>query len=336
MDEFGAAGHLPDVQRLFTQGRSFGVSIVAGLQEISSLEAVYGENVADTILGQFSYKACLKSGSPKTQEWMSKQFGERLEKLTKETHGEQTSHDVTKGQSEGTSSNKTDGTSRTYSKQHSEAEGRSEAKTKGSSQTSSADWKVKNTTTTQDGTQTSTNRQTTDGTQKSKGVTTQSSHGSTHTDSSSERSGTSSNSSTTWELRKDFNIYGSEFGDFKSPTTTGLIAGVYMAPSFTGWRADLPFTIFKSAYERQEALDLTPAIKPWPDKWEASRPKTWSSEDYDRLGMEIPNHIAAAPLTEQLALPSAEEKPPSEAAPPAKEDLEKSWPLEDFQFEEYD
>src|SRR5690606_564876 len=135
-----------------------------------------------------------------------------------------------------------------YSENDSHAEGRTDGTNDGSSRTDSADPKVKSTRTLQQGTNTSINRQDTHGTQTGVGVNQQSSEGSTHSTNSSERRGTTKGKSRTWEHRKDFNIYPSQFGQFQDPATTGLIAGCYKTPAFTGWRADLPFAALKPEY----------------------------------------------------------------------------------------
>ena len=185
----------------------------------------------------------------------------------------------------------TNGVSLNIGQSESRSDSRTEAHSRGSSLTVSADPKVKTTRTTQEGTQTSDTKQLTHGTQVGIGFNTQLSVASTSSTNSSERHGTSRGTSTTWELRKDFNVYPGQFGQFQDPSTTGFIAGIYKVPSLTGWRVDLPFDALEPEYEREEALHSTPALMPWPDKWEVSRPRLWSTDDYERLGMEPPSML---------------------------------------------
>lgn len=287
IDEFGNAGHLEELQKLFVQGRSFGVSIVAGLTQLSDIKNTYGDETAKTIIGQFSYNAFLKTNDTETQEWMSRRFGERLEEIRKYTHTEGTSHDATKGGSVGTTSNVSDGLQLNYSENESQANSRSDGTNNGTTRTVSADPKVKSTRAIQEGVNTSTTHQDTHGTQAGIGVNRQTSHGSTQNTNFSEKHGTNKSKATTTELRKDFNIYPAEFGSFPDPETTGLIGASYQAPAFiSGWRADMPFAALKPDYEREDALDITEQLKKWPNLEEVTKAKEWTKEDYERLGLE--------------------------------------------------
>jgi hypothetical protein len=80
-DEFVRAGKLDGMVDLATEGRSKGVSIILGFQDIDGARAVYGKEVAEEIIGQCSNIAIMRLQSPETAEWASKLFGkyERIE-----------------------------------------------------------------------------------------------------------------------------------------------------------------------------------------------------------------------------------------------------------------
>ncbi len=99
LDEAREAAKLDGLKSLLNKGRSKGITAVLGFQAIEGMRDVYGENVADEILGQCSYRACLRAESSKTAEWASALFG-RAEVLVEEgstgPHGESISekHDT--------------------------------------------------------------------------------------------------------------------------------------------------------------------------------------------------------------------------------------------------
>jgi hypothetical protein len=74
LDEVREAGELEGLSSLALRGRSKGVCLVAGAQDIRGLEEVYGERVAHELLGQFGYKAILKLDNPETARWASSLF----------------------------------------------------------------------------------------------------------------------------------------------------------------------------------------------------------------------------------------------------------------------
>ena len=78
LDEVREAGRLPGLSRLLTTGRSKGVCVVLGFQDIDGLISVYGREIAHEIVGQCSHKAVLRLESPHTADWASSMFG-RLE-----------------------------------------------------------------------------------------------------------------------------------------------------------------------------------------------------------------------------------------------------------------
>jgi type IV secretory pathway TraG/TraD family ATPase VirD4 len=76
LDEFVRAGRLPGAVELATEGRSKGVALVLGFQDIDGLRAIYGREVAHEILGQCSNLALLRMNSVETAEWASDVVGE--------------------------------------------------------------------------------------------------------------------------------------------------------------------------------------------------------------------------------------------------------------------
>lgn len=89
-DEFVRAGRLDGMVELATEGRSKGVSLVLGFQDIDGARAIYGREVAEEIIGQCSNIAILRLQSPQTSEWASRLFGkhEKLEEVYSENEGE--------------------------------------------------------------------------------------------------------------------------------------------------------------------------------------------------------------------------------------------------------
>lgn len=75
LDEFVRAGRLDGIVELATEGRSKGVAVVLGFQDINGARAVYGREVAEEIVGQCSNIAILRLQSPDTAEWASRLFG---------------------------------------------------------------------------------------------------------------------------------------------------------------------------------------------------------------------------------------------------------------------
>lgn len=76
LDEVRRAGKLDKLKDLLLFGRSKGASVLLGLQDVEGLREVYGNNVANEILGQCANKAVLWLNSPETAKWASTLFGE--------------------------------------------------------------------------------------------------------------------------------------------------------------------------------------------------------------------------------------------------------------------
>lgn len=85
LDEIKTAGKLEGLPRLLTKGRSKGVCVVMGLQDIEGLRHVYGKETANEIVGQCSQKAILRLECPVTAKWVSEALGEFEQYELKET-----------------------------------------------------------------------------------------------------------------------------------------------------------------------------------------------------------------------------------------------------------
>lgn len=77
LDEVREAGKLDGLSSLLLKGRAPGACVVLGFQDINGLKEVYGDNVAEEIVGQCGYKAVLRLESPSTAEWASRLYGTR-------------------------------------------------------------------------------------------------------------------------------------------------------------------------------------------------------------------------------------------------------------------
>ena len=77
LDEVREAGKLDLLGRLLTKGRSKGVAVVLGFQDISGMRVVYGREQADELIGQCNTKVILRLNSPETAAWAAKLFGTR-------------------------------------------------------------------------------------------------------------------------------------------------------------------------------------------------------------------------------------------------------------------
>jgi hypothetical protein len=76
LDELREAGKLDGLTSLLTKGRSFGVRVMVGFQDIEGLRAVYGEKEANEIAGLCSNKVILRLDDAETAQWASKILGE--------------------------------------------------------------------------------------------------------------------------------------------------------------------------------------------------------------------------------------------------------------------
>lgn len=104
LDEIGEAGKLDGLTSVLTKGRSKGVCVVLGFQDIDSLREVYGENIAGVVTSQCNCKAILRLESPRTAEWASKLFGEYEAIETRRSEARGTTTPTGFGQAQGSKS----------------------------------------------------------------------------------------------------------------------------------------------------------------------------------------------------------------------------------------
>lgn len=77
LDEVREAGKLDGLSSLLTKGRSKGVSLCLGFQDIDGMRSIYTEEVAHEMVGQIAQKVVLRLESPSSAEWASALFGDR-------------------------------------------------------------------------------------------------------------------------------------------------------------------------------------------------------------------------------------------------------------------
>lgn len=80
-DELREAGRLDGLRSLLTKGRSKGVAVVIGFQDIDGLKDVYGEFEALELVAQCQHVAVLRLNSGSTAEWAVGMFGNGLESV---------------------------------------------------------------------------------------------------------------------------------------------------------------------------------------------------------------------------------------------------------------
>jgi type IV secretory pathway TraG/TraD family ATPase VirD4 len=78
LDELRLLGKLEQLDRLLLKGRSLGLHVVLAFQDIQGIRHVYGELVADEMIGQCLNIALLRMGNPATQTWAASVVGESL------------------------------------------------------------------------------------------------------------------------------------------------------------------------------------------------------------------------------------------------------------------
>lgn len=76
LDECQVAGKLEGLDKLLQGGRSKGVAVVLGFQDVQGLRSVYGEKEADSIIAQCSNKALLRMEGDKSAQWAAALVGQ--------------------------------------------------------------------------------------------------------------------------------------------------------------------------------------------------------------------------------------------------------------------
>ena len=77
LDELGTLENLKKLIDAFTQGRSKGLCVVAGIQDLGQLKENVGDNLAQTIANVFSTMIILKCEDTLTSKWASEILGEQ-------------------------------------------------------------------------------------------------------------------------------------------------------------------------------------------------------------------------------------------------------------------
>jgi len=76
MDELAAFGQVPSLKTALSESRKFGGCIVAGIQNVHQLSAIYGQSQALNLLDQFSTRFIFRIGDPQTANVSSNLLGE--------------------------------------------------------------------------------------------------------------------------------------------------------------------------------------------------------------------------------------------------------------------
>ena len=76
-DELASLGMIASLSDGLTKGRKYGLRVVAGLQSVSQLRQIYGQNGAQTLLSCLSTLLCLRAADSDTAEYFSKTFGDQ-------------------------------------------------------------------------------------------------------------------------------------------------------------------------------------------------------------------------------------------------------------------
>ena len=90
-DELKEAGRLDMLPRLLTKGRSLGVRLAIGFQDIDGIQATYGDKLANELVGMCANKAILHVDGHTTATWAAQLIGEAeiRERTVSTTHGSQ-------------------------------------------------------------------------------------------------------------------------------------------------------------------------------------------------------------------------------------------------------
>jgi hypothetical protein len=77
-DEVAKAGKLDNLTEFLEIGRSKGVCVILGMQNLAQIREIYGENIAEIWSSQCSTTFICRSRGEKTKEFMSKQIGKEV------------------------------------------------------------------------------------------------------------------------------------------------------------------------------------------------------------------------------------------------------------------
>lgn len=77
LDELGAISKLNSLESAITVGRSFGISITIGIQDIAKFDHIYTESMRKTILNSLSSRIFLRAQDSETAKYLSDMIGEK-------------------------------------------------------------------------------------------------------------------------------------------------------------------------------------------------------------------------------------------------------------------
>jgi type IV secretory pathway TraG/TraD family ATPase VirD4 len=111
IDELREAGRFVGLSDLLTEGRTKGVRMVLGFQDINGLQIVYGKELAKSIVGACQNKAFLRTTDQDTKEFASSNFGLQEVDIPRQNFSSNVSNSMGK---DGSSTSSSDGVSFQY------------------------------------------------------------------------------------------------------------------------------------------------------------------------------------------------------------------------------
>ena len=281
LDEVRDLGNLDSLGRLMTKGRSKGVSVVLGFQDIEGMHDAFGKERANEFIGQCANKAVLRLNSPETAKWASELFGkyEFIEEETGENKGgsKTTGNTETTGQTTGKT--ETTGTSQGTSIGTSKGVSYSEGSSTGSSETYGDNFSSSRQRGQQDGKQTSEQESQQKSDQTSESLATQTSD---QTSKAINASDTESWTQTINKKRMEKDaLLPSEFMTLPVTNPRNGLHGYYAIPSIGAFYAVLDSADVKNS--------LMPPNKNYVN-YEPRHPsqqilKEWSTQEKEQLGL---------------------------------------------------
>lgn len=291
VDEMGNAGRFPQWEQLMTEGRDFGVNVLAAVQQLSMLRKTYGQDDMETILGQFNYRAFLRVTDPKTQEYMADICGKQLllyDLLSFQfgmtfTGGESKSHQVSRNTATTFSHGDTEGDTITTGRTDTTGNATSSAKTTTSPRTHTS-----LTTTTQESASSATTTSNSHNKQHTDTVAIQEAFASAQTCGVTSSVAVSRSDSHRQHLQEQYAVHPHTFRTFPHTGTTGLIGGIFVGPTGQMWRADLEYESFTPELVCPEAAEHVRDFEPWDDERRITKQVPFAAADYERLCIQPP------------------------------------------------
>ena len=75
LDEFANAGRIPDIEKHISLVRGAGIAIISAVQDFGQIDRVYGRDIADTFLSNFTSQIVLPGLGQREAEYYSKKLG---------------------------------------------------------------------------------------------------------------------------------------------------------------------------------------------------------------------------------------------------------------------